>query len=101
MITLTFRVNREIFRIVIENREIFYADRIWKRQIRFIPKDDDFIMKIIKSRNKIPKSMIQMFELTPKEKEQYEGAKTDEELAQICIKDVRMRGGSLIKKEDK
>ena len=100
MIKLAFTINREIFRIEITNKEIWYGDRKWGRLIRLIPKDDRFIRKILESRNKLPRILINMFELTEKEQEEYDNAKNDDELAKICIKDCRMKGAQLLKQEN-
>ena len=99
MIRLVFTINREMFRIEIKGREIFYSDRKWERAIRLIPKDEEFTMKILMSRNKIPTSITQMFELTDEEKKEYENTNTEEELAVICIKDAKKRGALLAKQE--
>jgi hypothetical protein len=37
--------------------------------------------------------------LTKEEQEEYDNAKTDEELAELCIKDCKMRGAVLQKRE--
>jgi len=99
MIKLAFTINQEVFKIIVDNREIFYGDKNYSRLIRFVPKDDDFIKKIIMSRNKIPHHVTELFNLTAKEKEEYENAKTDKELAEICIKDVKLKGAMLIKSD--
>lgn len=98
-IRLTFSVSKEPFRITIYGREIYYSDRIWGTPIRLIPKDKNFIKKIIMSRNKLPNSLKEMFNLTDKEQEQYENAETEEELADICIHDTKSKGGIFINKE--
>ena len=97
MIKLVFTINREIFRVEIENREIFYLDRRWKHLIRLIPKDQRFIQKIRESRNKIPHVFIDLFNLTKEEQAEYDNAKTDKELAEICTRDIRKKGAKLLK----
>ena len=42
MISLVFSINREVFRITIDKKRIWYLDRKWKKQIRLVPKDEDF-----------------------------------------------------------
>lgn len=100
MIKLTFTINREIFQVTIENREIWYRDRRWYKGIRCIPKDEDFIKKIKMSRNRLPSFLIDLFELNEKEQAEYDNAKTDEELADIVTIDARKKGGRLLKRED-
>jgi hypothetical protein len=98
-IRLTFSINKEPFRVTVYKREIYYSDRFWDRPIRLIPKDAEFIMKIVKSRNKIPPIIKEMFELTKSEQEEYNLAQTEEDLANICIKDAKSRGGLFLNKE--
>jgi len=92
-------MNREIIKIEIEGKDIWYGDRFWKHRIRLIPKDEDFIKKVTMSRNAIPNIIKDLFNLTKKEQEEYNNAKTEEDLAEICTKDVKMKGGLLIKQE--
>jgi hypothetical protein len=40
-----------------------------------------------------------MFNLTEKELKEYETAQTDEDLSEICIRDCRMKGAKLLKRE--
>jgi hypothetical protein len=96
---LIFTINREAFRIDIENKKISYIDRKFNRLITLIPRDEDFIKKVICSRNKIPTHFIDLFNLTKEEQIEYDNAKTDEELAEVCIKDCRTKGAILLKKE--
>jgi len=96
---LIFTINREAFRIDIENKKISYIDRKFNRLITLIPRDEDFIKKVICSRNKIPSNFIDLFNLTKEEQAEYDNAKTDEELAEVCIKDCRTKGAILLKKE--
>ena len=96
-IELAFSFNREIFRITIENKNIWYSDRKWTKQVRLIPRDEEFIKKVTFSRNKIPGSISELFILTKKEQEEYDSAKSDEELKKICIQDATRKGAILIK----
>lgn len=98
-IRLAFIINRETFRIEIDGRDIWYTDRRWGRAIRLIPRDEDFLKKILFSRGKIPPIIKNLFTLTNKEKEEYDNAKDTRELADICIRDCRKNGARLIKKD--
>lgn len=100
MIRLIFNINRETFKVEIDKRQIWYLDRKWDKTIRLIPPDEGFIKKIIMSRNKIPSYLANLFILTEKEKEEYRFAKNDEELAEICIQDCKMKGAKLLKREN-
>jgi len=95
MILVSLINNREILNFAIKDRIIKYTDRKWNKWIQCIPKDEKFIKKIIMSRGKFPHFLIKMFELTDKERIEYEGAKDDEELAQIIIRDGKKKGCKL------
>jgi len=99
MIKLSFLLpsNNKIMNFKIEGRDIYYVDNVWKNWLRIIPKDEKFVRKIIESRNKIPKEILTMFNLSEKDKKEYEGAKTEEELAKIITKDCLAKGLRLIK----
>ncbi len=95
MILVSFIYNREILNFAIKDRIIKYTDRKWNKWIQCIPKDKNFIREVIMSRGKFPHFLIRMFELTDKEQAEYAGAKDDEELAQIIIKDAKKKGCKL------
>lgn len=100
MIKLVFSIQREVFRIEIKGKEIWYLDRRWEKAVRLIPADENIKRKIIMSRNKIPSFLTDLFTLTEKEKQEYEGAKSEKELAAICVKDAQTKGCKLLKKEN-
>ena len=56
-------------------------------------------LKVIMSRGKFPHFLIEMFTLTVKDKEEYEAAKTDDDLAEIIIKDAKGKGCKLLFKK--
>lgn len=99
MIRISFIYNREILNFAIQDKIIKYTDRKWSKWIQCIPKDKDFIKKIIFSRGKFPNFLIKMFELTDKEQVEYDSAKTDEELSEIVIKDAKGKGCKLLSKK--
>ena len=100
MIKITFSINREIFRITINDKCIWYSDRKWNKAIRLIPKDEDFLKKIMLSRNAIPSQILTLFQLTDEELKQFNDAKDDEALAEICITDAKKKGALLIRQEE-
>ena len=91
--------NREILNFAIQDRIIKYTDRKWNKWIQCIPKDKEFIMKVRMSRGRFPDFLIKMFELSKKEQEQYDNAKTDKELAEIIIIDAKRKGCKLLYKK--
>ena len=101
MINLTFNFFNETMNFSVSNREVHYKDKVWAKGIRCIPKDEEFVKKILMMRNKVPSKLITMFNLSKEDQAEYDNAKTDEELAQIIIKDCSKKGVKLIKREDK
>lgn len=99
IIKLAFIINRETFRIEIQGKKIWYTDRRWDRSIRLIPRDEDFLRKILFSRGKIPPIIKNLFTLTKSEQEEYDHAKDSKELADICMRDCKRQGAILLKKE--
>ena len=95
MILVSLIYNREILNFAIKDRIIKYTDRKWNKWIQCIPKDKEFIKRIIMSRGKFPHFLIKMFKLSEEEQAEYDGAKDDEELSQIIIKDGKKKGCKL------
>ncbi len=84
-IKLVFAYNREMLQFLVKNMEVFYTDRKWRNKwIRFIPKDDDFVKNYPK--------LAHLFEFTPEELKEYKGAKTNEDLALLIIRDAKSKG---------
>lgn len=102
MIKLKFILQREVMNFIVKGKEIFYTDRVFSNPLRCLPKDEQFIKKIIVSRNKYPFSLIKMFDLPEDELKEYEEAapKGEDALATIIIRDCRNKGLVLIKRED-
>lgn len=100
MIKLTFTINKEVMNFIVTDRNIWYKDRVWKGGVRCIPRDEEFIKKIIASRNKIPYKLISMFNLSKENQEEYNKAKDDDALAEIIIKDCKSKGLVLLSRED-
>jgi len=102
VVKLQFAYNKEPMFFLIKGKEVFYTDRKWKAWIRCLPPPEDFLKKVRESRDKIPASLIELFTYTDEELVQYAEAGTEEQLADIIVKDARGRGCRLISrvKED-
>lgn len=104
MIKLTFQMNtgygKELMNFSIEDKNIYYMDRIFKEGLRIIPKDEEFIKKVRESRNKYSPKILDMFKLTKEEQEEYDNAKSDEELKDIIKKDCIKKGMKLLREEN-
>ena len=94
---LMFSFNRELMSFIILNKVVFYCDKVWSNWIQIVPKDERVTKQILMSRNKIPKHLIKMFDLSPSEMEEYKTAKDDEAIAEIVIKDAQKKGCKLEK----
>lgn len=94
MIKLVFTRMREYFTIEIDNKIIIFKDRKFPKGFQFMPKDPNLNKIILFSRNKLPPEVIKWVEdaNTGKNLEEYQGAKDDEALVPIIIKDAKLNG---------
>tara|TARA_R100000656_G_C3944977_1_gene127384 strand:- start:969 stop:1274 length:306 start_codon:yes stop_codon:yes gene_type:complete len=100
MVKLVFSANREILQFYIRDKVIYYTDRKWKNWIQCIPKDKELVKKILLSRNKVPKVIARLFNLSKAEEEEYKKAKDDNELAEIITLDCKRQGVILQSRKD-
>jgi len=100
MIQLVFAYNREVLNFLVKEKEVFYTDRKWRSWIRCLPPPKDLIKQIALSRNKIPTFIIDLFKYTDEEMIEYEKAQTNRELADIIIKDAKLKGCKIVKDEE-
>jgi hypothetical protein len=94
VIRLLFTHERELIIFEIENKSIVYKDRKWQEGIRFIPRDDAFIKKVILSRNRISYKLVEWINEanTGKNLAEWQACKDDESVAEVIIKDAKSRG---------
>lgn len=100
MIQLVFAVNREILNFLVKEREIFYTDRKWRSWIRCLPPPKNLIQTVKMSRNRIPPFIADLFTFNDEEMEEYESAKTEREIADIIIKDAKLKGCKIVKDQE-
>ena len=100
MIQLVLSYNREVLNFLVKDREIFYTDRKSKAWIRCLPPPKDLIKQISLSRNRIPETIANLFTYTEEEMKEYEKATTERELANIIIKDAKLKGCKIVKDEE-
>lgn len=99
-IKLTFSTPvKEVMTFIVKDREIYHTSKAFPERLRCIPKDEQFIKKIRESRNRLSPKLIDMFNLNEKQQEEYNEAKTSEELAEIIIKDCKKKGIILLNRE--
>lgn len=96
MIRLIFIANREMINFLIIDKNVYYSDRKWAAWIRCLPRPDNFIQKIKESRNKFPNFLINLFNYSKEEQEQYNNAKDENSIAEIIINDARIKGCRLL-----
>lgn len=104
VIKQTYIVNKEIFQIIINGKKVSYKDRKLPQPIQMIPKDKRVEKAILTSRNKIDKKLIEQFNLTKEEQEEYDSAIAsgndfEERLSEICKKDCQKSRAKLLKEE--
>jgi hypothetical protein len=94
-------MEREVMTFLVKDKEIWYTNRTFKKQIRCFPKDKEFLKMIIISRNKYPKELIKMFNITKAEQKEYDETclKGEEALADKIIFDCQSKGLRLLNKE--
>lgn len=97
MIKLAFMYNREPMNFIIRDREIHYTDRRWGYWVRCMPAPENFAKVVAMSRNRIPPFLINMFKFTEEEIKEYENTKTEQELADIVIRDAKSKGCIFVK----
>lgn len=104
MIKLTFMVqagiNPELIHLIIKDRQVIYSDRIWGMGVQLLPQNKEMENKILLSRNKYPKHLLDMFKLSDKDIQEYENAKTEEEIAEFAIRDCKLKGFRMVGRED-
>ena len=104
MIKQTYIVNREVYEVIIDGKEVFYKDRKMQKPLRIIPMDNKIKKDILMSRNKIDSQIVKQFELTKEEQVEYdeaieEGKDIEERLANLCKKDC-LKSSSILQKEE-
>lgn len=94
IIRLIFSYEREVIMFDIWNKIIVYRDRKWKNGFQFMPRDPSIIKTILLSRNAIRHEMINWINdaNNGKNLEQYNNAKTDDELVPIIKRDCELKG---------
>ena len=101
MIKLMIEKSGQYFVISIENKKIFYWDRlqgkIWGSPLQYLPPDPKVNKKIDMSRNKIPQEYKKFLEISKEEMAEFDNAKTDEELKEIVMRDVKKHGCKILK----
>ena len=103
MYKLMFEKQGKYFIMTIENRKIIVSIPSVNFQHQYLPRYekimDEVILKVRNSRNKIPAYTIDLFAIPEDELEEYNQAKTDEELREIVLKDCKKNNYKLIKEE--
>lgn len=97
---IVMSVNREILTFLIVDKTVMYTDRKFRMLIRILPKPKNFIQAIDNSRNRIPRTLIELFKFTKEEMAEYNNAKDTNALAEIIIRDGKKNGCILVANGD-
>jgi hypothetical protein len=91
-------LNREPLNFVIKEKEIYYTQRkfVGGNWLRCMPPPENFILKLKMSRNRFPSFLADLFKFTPEEIAEYNNAKTEQDLANIIIRDAKSKGCVLV-----
>jgi hypothetical protein len=94
MIRLVFTYDKEVLIFDIDNRTILYRDRKWPQGVKFIPRDEGFVKKIMMSRNRISNNMITWINdsNSGKSLEEFNACVDDAAIAEVVKKDARLKG---------
>lgn len=96
MINLGFTINREIVTFRIEDRKITYFDRKWTEGVPFIPRDAEYIKKLLLHQRQFPfaQQIIAWIEESNsgKNEEEYKSCTTDEQIAELVRRDAMSKG---------
>lgn len=93
-------INREIMTFLIINKTILYTDRKFGMVIRILPKPRNLLLTIAKTRNRVPKTIANLFNFTKEEMDEYNNAKDVDELTDIIVRDGKKNGCVLVAKGD-
>lgn len=99
IIKLVFTINRETLQFLVKDKYIYYTDRKWKNWVQCIPKDPKLIRRVLMSRNQIPVMLVRLFDLSEREQKEYDEAPDDEALSSIIVRDAKLQGCKLVRKE--
>lgn len=96
MIRISFVINRETISFEINEKKIKYFDRKWSQGFQFMPKDEGITKVLLMNQRVYPLAQQMVAWINEansgKDLEEYNAAKTDEEIADIVRRDARSRG---------
>ena len=93
-------VNREMLTFLIIDKKIYYTDRKFGALIRILPRPQNLISIIAKSRNRVPMYISTLFNLSKEELDEYNAAQTVDQLAEIIIRDGKKNACVLVANAD-
>ena len=94
--------NRDIIHLEVNGKVITYFDKIWGAGVQFMPKDPQFVLKLLKARNRIPFSnhIISWINESNSGKnlEEYNSCQTEEDIIKFVRSDCAKKGLIEVKK---
>lgn len=95
MIKIMFEKDRHYILFIIENRKV--DTMINKIVLPYYPVNLQAVKdRITMSRNAIPSNMINLYALPKVDIDEFDSAKTDEEIKEIVIRDAKKQGAKLV-----
>jgi len=95
-----FERNSQFFVIIIDNKKIWYWDKLqkslWGGPLQYLPQDPNAVKQIEMSRNRIPAYFKELLTIPKDELEEFENAKDDKELMELVLRDCKKNGCKLI-----
>jgi hypothetical protein len=92
MILAFMTSGRQIIRFSIDKKVIRYYDQIWKTGIQFMPKDQNIVERLLRNKDLKPLALLIIKENSGQNLKDYEGCKTDEDVAEFVRRDCLTRG---------
>jgi hypothetical protein len=96
--------NKDIIHLQVDGKVITYFDKIWLKGVRFMPKDPQFVLKLLKARNTIPFSnhIISWINESNSGKnlEEYNSCQTEEDICKFIRTDAAKKGLLEVKHEN-
>ena len=100
MIRIILEINKELLNFIVVDKQVFYTDRKWKAWIRCLPQPELFIKRVRMSRNRMPQFLADIFNMSPRDLNEYHNAKSDNEIADIIERDGKSKGCKVMARKE-
>ena len=92
---------RNIIKFKVDNRIVYYFDKVWGKGLQVLPKNPSHILKMKRSGKQGIQFMVALILDANKGENlrEYRGCQTDEEVAEFVIKDCKLKGIMEVKRK--